>query len=90
MKKKPIGEQGQTKLLCMVPELCYLTGLTDEMRNDFHLMKDIAAYTRLGPSARHFELKKFVENINNCSQAKEILDNWGIYFDCELTQVRPI
>lgn len=26
----------------LVPECCYMTGLTDQMRSDFNLMKDIA------------------------------------------------
>jgi hypothetical protein len=46
-----------------VPELCYLTGLTDEMKNDFRVMKNIAMYTRITPNQRQAALKKFVSNI---------------------------
>ena len=28
------------RLLCLVPELCMLTGLTDAMRADFKIMKE--------------------------------------------------
>jgi hypothetical protein len=51
------------QLVCLVPELCYLTGLTDNMRNDFHVMKDIAMYTRITPNQRQAALKKFIRNI---------------------------
>jgi len=27
--------------ICLIPELCYMTGLTDAMRANFNLMKDI-------------------------------------------------
>ena len=30
----------------LIPELCVVTGLTDDMRNDFHLMKEIAEVTK--------------------------------------------
>ena len=49
--------------MCLVPELCYLTGLTDEMRSDFHVMKDISMYTRITPNQRQGAVKKFVTNI---------------------------
>jgi len=51
------------QMLCLVPELCFLTGLTDEMRSDFHVMKDISMYTRITPNQRQAAIKKFVRNI---------------------------
>jgi aubergine-like protein len=50
-------------MVCLVPELCYLTGLTDEMKNDFRVMKNIAMYTRITPNQRQAALKKFLSNI---------------------------
>jgi hypothetical protein len=29
----------QCENICLIPELCYLTGLTDELRSDFRVMK---------------------------------------------------
>lgn len=26
-------------MICLIPELCYMTGLTDEIRQDFRVMK---------------------------------------------------
>lgn len=46
---KPEPEVNQ---LCFIPEFCHLTGLTDTMRNDFKVMKDIATYTRVTPNQR--------------------------------------
>lgn len=36
----------------LVPELCLVTGMTDKMRADFHLNKDIAVTTKCGAGDR--------------------------------------
>ena len=43
------GMEDGTKL---IPELCVLTGISEEMRRDFRAMNDIAAFTRLSPNDR--------------------------------------
>ncbi|CAG9322825.1 unnamed protein product [Blepharisma stoltei] len=40
------------KTIKLIPELCRLTGISDEMRSDFRVMSDIAVYTRLQPQER--------------------------------------
>lgn len=49
----------------LVPELCYLTGLTDEMRSDFKVMKDVATYTRVSPNQRQLALNTFIDSIRS-------------------------
>lgn len=44
----------------------YCTGLTDEMRNDFMLMKDLAVHTRVDPKARNQNLMRFMGSIQRC------------------------
>ena len=41
----------------------FYTGLTDEMRNDFSLMKDLAVHTRIDPKTRNQSLLKFMGQI---------------------------
>ncbi|XP_061669296.1 piwi-like protein 1, partial [Syngnathoides biaculeatus] len=48
----------------LIPELCYLTGLTDKMRADYTIMKDLSAHTKLVPEQRAGRLLRFSENIN--------------------------
>ncbi|XP_049278639.1 protein argonaute-3 [Anopheles funestus] len=64
--------------LCLVPELCYLTGLTDEMRKDYKVMRDIATYTRITPSQRVLAMQKFCENVNKNEVARDLLASWGL------------
>jgi aubergine-like protein len=50
---------GKPQLIYLVPELCKMTGLTDVMRGNFLLMKDLAQYTRVGPGNRMERLNEF-------------------------------
>lgn len=48
LKARSESEAEVTKLLVLVPELCMMCGLTEDMRKDFRLMKDVADFTRNG------------------------------------------
>ncbi|KAL8180226.1 UNVERIFIED_CONTAM: Piwi-like protein 1, partial [Gekko kuhli] len=48
----------------LIPELCFLTGLTDKMRSDFNVMKDLAVHTRLAPEQRMREVGRLIDYIN--------------------------
>ena len=39
-------------MIYLIPELCSLTGLTDQMKADFKVMKDVAQFTRVTPTQR--------------------------------------
>lgn len=97
IKKKEQKDAGKTKLVCLIPELCYMTGLTDEMRNDFHVMKDIAQHTRVTPTVRLASLRTFIKNVNENENACQILAAWGlslkdscIAFDGRIHSQEPI
>ncbi|XP_030629502.1 piwi-like protein 1 isoform X2 [Chanos chanos] len=68
----------------LVPELCYLTGLTDKMRNDFNIMKDLASHTRLSPEQRENRLNRFITNIKKNQGAQAELNTWGLSFENKL------
>lgn len=80
-KKKAIPEAEKDKLICLIPEFCFLTGLTDEMRSDFKVMKDIAVHTRVTPERRQMALQKFIDNINRTPEAKACFENWNLQLD---------
>lgn len=74
----PGSLEKQDRLICLVPELCHMTGLTDEMRNDFKVMKDVAQYTRVTPNQRMQALRKYLKNVAECEKAQKILKDWGL------------
>ena len=57
--------RGMDGPILLIPELCHMTGLTDEMRSDFRVMKDLAVHTRVGPKERVDTMQKFVAQINS-------------------------
>ncbi|XP_029341114.1 LOW QUALITY PROTEIN: piwi-like protein Siwi [Acyrthosiphon pisum] len=58
--KKSVRRFGaEDTLVYLVPELCIMTGLTDAMRNNFTLMKDMAIHTRVNPKERVERLTNF-------------------------------
>lgn len=72
--------QGNTieRQIHLVPEVCYMTGLTDNMRKDFKIMQDLAQYTRQDPDKRHKALLGFKDTIMESQEAATLLNGWGI------------
>lgn len=88
MEVRISGEAEKRELnICLVPELCYLTGLDDKMRKNYTLMKDIASYTKMTPLQRLSSYKKYVDNVNNTPEAKAILSQWGLTLATEPTKI---
>ena len=77
--------QGPTIL---IPELCNMTGLSEEQRANFNLMKDMGAYTRQDPKKRVASLKTFSKRINENPETKKWLDEWKLSFNTELVKMR--
>jgi aubergine-like protein len=75
------------QMCCLVPELCNLTGLTDELRSNFSVMKELANYTKVSPHQRVAAYRKFLENVNNNSNVMELLNGWGLQIEKEPTKV---
>ncbi|XP_062038298.1 piwi-like protein 3 [Lepus europaeus] len=67
--------------ILLVPELCYLTGLTDPMRKNSRIMRDLASYTRLDPQRRQEKLRKFMNAVQNDKTVQNELQLWDLQFD---------
>ncbi|XP_063537171.1 piwi-like protein Ago3 isoform X1 [Cydia strobilella] len=77
-KRMPGSEVPTDFLICLVPELCQLTGLSDDQRSNFRLMKDVATYTRIDPNQRHAAFKKYIQNVLDNESARNRLMGWGL------------
>jgi len=78
VRKKAIGEEDIEKVICLVPELCLLTGLTDAMRADFRVMQEVAKFTRISPQKRIESIDNFIRRVNGSEVARQILADWGL------------
>ena len=77
-KRKTIEEAETGKLIALVPELCNMTGLTESMKSDFKVMKDVAMFTRITPAQRQVAMQKFLDNVSESAEASAHLLNWGL------------
>ncbi|XP_054269475.1 piwi-like protein Ago3 isoform X2 [Macrosteles quadrilineatus] len=77
-RPKPTKRPGGIGLLMLIPELCFMTGLSDEMRADFKVMKDVATITRVNPNQRVLNLQKLINNIKSNPRCVEMLEEWGL------------
>ncbi|KAF4530187.1 hypothetical protein B566_EDAN001446 [Ephemera danica] len=68
----------QAEVALLVPELCRMTGLTDDMRSNFRLMSALAEHTRMGPNLRVKKLLAFSERLNSEPAVVEDLNMWNM------------
>lgn len=86
-KLEPGGQpRKQPEVICLIPELCYMSGLTDALRQDFRVMKDLACHTRVTPEQRRLTMKKFIDSVNNTPEAKAELEKWGLELETNTLQ----
>lgn len=78
---------GQPEFILLVPELCRATGITDEMRNNFSLMRDLSTFTRLSPVDRIKRLKTFVERLTDNSDSVRVFNDNSTTLDRELVTI---
>ncbi|XP_051162825.1 piwi-like protein Siwi isoform X2 [Leptopilina boulardi] len=78
---------GMPELIYLVPQLCRTTGLTDQMRNNFQLMKEVAKYTCSEPSVRIQKLLSFNQRISQNEKTSDQWKQWGLSLGRELVPV---
>jgi len=78
--------QGPTGPVFLIPELCNMTGLSDQQRADFQLMKAMGDYTRQDPVKRTATLKTFAKRLEECAGAE--MGEWNLKIDRELVKFK--
>lgn len=63
---------GQAEFILLVPELCRATGMTDDMRSNFGLMRDMSQHTRLTPADRVTRLTNFSKRLREAPKSMEV------------------
>lgn len=68
--------------------LNFVLGLSDEMRQNFSVMKDLAQHTRIAPSGRVEQLRDFMRSLNTNEQSQKELSQWNMAFSPNLLQMK--
>lgn len=66
--------------VALIPELCQLTGLTDSMRADFRLMKDLAQIVHTNADKKVQECKNLFSTFAANEKCKEKQKQWHLKF----------
>lgn len=71
----------------MVPELCFLTGLDEDMKTNFQLKRALDSHMKSAPTERAKSLMKFRNDLATNEAAKTRLQKWNIGFSKDLVQI---
>ncbi|KAL5238818.1 hypothetical protein ACI65C_006228 [Semiaphis heraclei] len=86
-KKSMQRSGGEDALVYLVPELCIMTGITDAMRNNFTLMKDMAIHTRVNPKERMDRLTNFANRLLKTPDSVGELKRWNLTLSNKLVEL---
>lgn len=81
-------KRGMTGNIILLPEFCAITGLSDELRANFSVMKDLAEHTRVSPASRVNTLEKFMNDMSTNQLAKQEMIGWNMSFDKKLVSMQ--
>ncbi|CAB3376469.1 Hypothetical predicted protein [Cloeon dipterum] len=77
---------GLPETVYIIPELCRITGLTDEMRSNFRLMSALAEHTRVGPTKRVEKMLHFSRRLMEEQRVVQELSQWNMQITNNLIQ----
>ncbi|XP_004412487.1 PREDICTED: piwi-like protein 4 [Odobenus rosmarus divergens] len=83
--KSKRNDNPEARVAHLIPELCFLTGLTRQATSDFQLMKAVAEETRLNPLGRQQRLARLADDIQRNKDARFELETWGLHFGCQMS-----
>uniref|UniRef100_A0A2S2NF98 Protein piwi n=1 Tax=Schizaphis graminum TaxID=13262 RepID=A0A2S2NF98_SCHGA len=87
-KKKSFRIEGEeTELVYLVPELCTMTGFTQNMINNKFLMRDIAQFTRTDPTNRIIKYNSFIRRVLTTPKSAESLTQWNLTLSNKLITI---
>lgn len=86
MPKRSERRAGQEGPVFLVPEICFMTGLSDEQRANFKLMKAVGDYTRQAPEPRMNTLMKFSTRMQDNQSITDEFSQWGLTLNKDLEE----
>lgn len=73
--------------IILIPELCYLTGMTPSQRADNRLKMDMIKHSQVSPENRVKNLRKFLQILDDCESAKRECERWDYTFEKDLVEL---
>nr|CAQ03959.1 piwi-like protein 1 [Isodiametra pulchra] len=82
--------RGMDQPILLIPELCYITGISDELRNDNRFMLEMGKITRTGPLEKANTMIELVNGFKSKQEVKDSFDFWNMRLDRGLVQMTGI
>jgi len=82
------GGEREVETIYLVPELCCMTGFTEEVKSNFSIMRDISQHTIVPPSSRKASLESFIRTLTTHPEISEELRKWNINFRPEMLKIK--
>ncbi|XP_004709078.1 piwi-like protein 4 [Echinops telfairi] len=83
--KSKRNDNTEARIVHLIPELCFLTGLTKQAVSDFQLMKAVSEVTCLSPLGRQQRLARLADDIQRNRDARFELETWGLHFGHQMS-----
>ena len=64
-----------------------MTGLTEQMKSNFHLMNEMGQHTRVSPSNRAKSMLAFINRLRSHETSQRRLENWEVNFNPDLVRL---
>jgi len=84
---KKAGRQPIAGDCLLIPEFCQMTGLTDQMRANFTLMKELSKHLHTTPAVRTMAIQKFMDRLRSTQTVRKLpfsiyLVGWFVVVGC--------
>lgn len=73
--------------ILLVPELCAMTGLTESLKSDMNLKKEMTQKTQVDPKERISSLYKFLREMRGNERVREEMERWEMGIEETLVRV---
>mmetsp|Transcript_40341 Transcript_40341/g.88190 ORF Transcript_40341/g.88190 Transcript_40341/m.88190 type:complete len:827 (+) Transcript_40341:24-2504(+) len=76
----------------LVPELCSLTGFTEDLRKDKTMMVEAMQVTKVSPQDRHKEILEIAGNLSTGAEntIPKVVQDWSLQFDKQPVEVEAV
>lgn len=80
-------ESGERRDCFLVPEICNITGLTDDQRNDRQLKMALIQASQIDPRDRVRQLRDFLRMFHGNDAVRSTLNQWRYQYGDDLTEI---
>ncbi|KAM8760023.1 piwi-like protein 2 isoform 1-T2 [Acanthopagrus schlegelii] len=87
-RARPGGKQIITGEILLVPELSFMTGISEKMRKDFKTMQEVTMHINVSGEQHTSSIKQLLKNISTNPESQKELSRWGLEISSQLLVVK--